>query len=90
MKTSTSLRYATPVGKDVFPNIYRTQAPAIAPRQGANGVVRCCCTLFSASAYHSYAAEGDGSAKSVFVPVTLAYVLDIQTLPSEGPNTPSL
>jgi len=50
-----------------LPNIHHTQAPEITPRQGRNGAVRCCTTLFAASAYHSYAAGGNGSTKRVFV-----------------------
>jgi len=38
------------------------------PPAGRNSAVRCCCTLFAASAYHSYAAGGRGltGALSVF------------------------
>jgi len=53
--------------KDVLPNINHSQAPEITPRQQRNGLI-CCLMLFAASAYHSYAAEGDGNAQHVFVP----------------------
>jgi len=44
-------------------------------------------TSFTAKAFHSVAAGGDGSAERVFVPGDLD--IDIQTRPSEGPNTSS-
>jgi len=62
----------------LLPKINGTQAPKVIPRQGPYGVVRCCCMLFSASAYHSYAAGGVSSAKRVFClwwlwPLTLTF-----------------
>ena len=76
--------------KDVLPNSNRTQAAKVAPSQQQwNGPVCCCMTIFAASAFHSIAAGGDGSAQHIFCswwPWGAVVMLDIQTRPSEGPN----
>jgi len=38
------------------------------PRQRQNSAVCCCVTSFTASAFHSVAAGGDGRAEHVFLP----------------------
>jgi len=63
------------------------QAAEITPWERWNGPICCCMTLFAASAFHSVAAGGDGSAQRVFVPGDLD--IDIQTHPREGPNMSS-
>ena len=57
---------STTRAKDVLPNIHRTQTPEITPRQGRNGAICHCSTMFAASAYHSYTAGGVMAALSAF------------------------
>jgi len=69
-----------PRAKDVLPHIHRTSPQNHPPRQWRNGAVCCWYMLFAASAYHSYAAGSDGSAKRVFRPWwPLTFDVDIHT-----------
>jgi len=56
--------------KDVFTKDTPQASPQKhPPGHQRSGAVRCCCTLFAASPYHSYAAGvTDGSAKRIFLP----------------------
>ena len=65
------------------------QAAQIVIWQRWNGAVCCCVMLFAACAFHSVAARGVMGVHSAFLSLVTCD-LDIQTRPSEGPNTSSL
>jgi len=78
----------------MFYQTYTARKPPNHPRQGRNGAVRCWCTLFAASAYHSYAAGVTAALGVFFVsgdldlwPLTLTFKLlratDQKRLPCE-------
>ena len=88
------LRAVTKLELKMFHQTHTARKPPKSPPAGTEW----CCSLLlhavSASAYHSYAVQGVTGALSTFFcswwPWPLTFDLDIQTLPSENPNTSSL